>query len=73
MRDRHEDIEDLLGMGATIAEIIARAGYKNWRGLHTSLKNAGRQDLLVRLKFMLANSELPAQWPSQRKADKVTK
>lgn len=63
MRERHEDIEDLLSLGATVAEIIERSDYKNWRGLHTSLKVAGREDLLGRLKAMLAVADLPAQWP----------
>lgn len=62
MRERHEDVEDLLNFGASIAEIIERSGYKGgWAGLRTSLRNAGRDDLLDKLKVKLVDAELPKQ------------
>lgn len=69
MRERHEDIEDLIGFGATLAEVIHRSGYAGWAGVRTSLKNAGRDDLLAKLTVMRENSDLP---PQERKAPAPT-
>jgi len=61
MQERHEDVEDLLNFGASIAEVIERSGYKGWAGLRTSLQRAGRDDLLEKLKVKLVDAELPKQ------------
>jgi hypothetical protein len=46
----HEDIEDLLNLGATYNEILDRGGYSTWDSMHRSLKRRGRTDLIDRLK-----------------------
>lgn len=69
MRERHEDIADLLSLGATLEEVIQRSGYSGWAGVRTSLKNAGRGDLLDKLTVMRENSDLP---PQERKAPEPT-
>lgn len=46
----HEDIEDLIRLGATYAEIIARGGYADWNTLSKSLKRRGRDDLLDKMR-----------------------
>ena len=47
---RHEDIEDLIRFGATFEEIIQRSGYANWLQMSRSLREAGRQDLLDKMR-----------------------
>lgn len=46
----HEDIEDLLNLGATYKEIIDRGGYSNWNNMYKSLKRRGRTDLIERMR-----------------------
>lgn len=58
---RHEDIADLLSLGASLAEIIERSGYKGWAGVRTSLQRAGKTELLEKLKIKLVDADLPRQ------------
>lgn len=46
----HEDIEDLLKLGATWNEILDRGGYSCWNTMMKSLKRRGRDDLLEQLR-----------------------
>jgi hypothetical protein len=46
----HEDIEDLLNLGATYNEIINRGGYADWNNMYKSLKRRGRTDLIERMR-----------------------
>lgn len=48
--DKHEDIEDLIRFGATFEEIVQRSRYANWLSLSRSLREAGRSDLLEKLR-----------------------
>ena len=46
----HEDIEDLLNLGATYGEILERGGFANWNNMYKSLKRRGRTDLIERMR-----------------------
>lgn len=46
----HEDIEDLLSLGATYNEILERGGYSCWNTMYKSLKRRGRFDLIDALR-----------------------
>lgn len=46
----HEDIEDLLRLGATYKEILNRGGYSSWNVMYMSLKRRGRFDLIDALR-----------------------
>jgi len=48
--DRHEDIEDLLRFGATLNEVVQRAGYSSLTRLKRSLKHRNRTDLLEQIE-----------------------
>lgn len=47
--ERHEDVEDLLPLGATLGEVVARSGYSTLKRLKASLKRRERTDLLEQL------------------------
>jgi hypothetical protein len=47
-----EDIDDLLRYGATFAEIMERSRYSSWDAMRRALKQAGREDIIERLKII---------------------
>lgn len=49
--NRHEDIEDLIGFGATYEEIIARGGFSCWNDMQKSLKRRDRGDLIEAIQL----------------------
>lgn len=49
-RNRIEDIEDLLSFGATFHEIVSRSGYTKAGDIYRVLRNAGKHDVLEKLK-----------------------
>jgi hypothetical protein len=69
LRERIEDIEDLLRFGATLNEIVERSAYKNWESMREALVKAGRDDLLELLKAKLVQTaSVPRRVTVRRKA-----
>lgn len=46
----HEDVEDLLQFGATLAELVERAGFSSLKRLKESLRRRDRDDLLAKIE-----------------------
>ena len=47
---RHEDVEDLLEYGAVYEDLFRDSTYAHYNSLYKSLKKAGREDLIERVK-----------------------
>jgi hypothetical protein len=60
---RIEDIEDLVRLGGTFAEIVARSGYKNWETLSKALRASDRQDLLEAIRLKRIGDDAPTGLP----------